>query len=340
MSFEQNKIDIAVIGATGVVGETIIELLAKSKIPINELYLLSSAKSIGRTVSFSNRQIYVEDLAEFDFSKVALALFAAGSEVAKKYCKKAIEKGCYVIDNSSAYRDDPKIPLIVPEVNSHKLEQIKVPSLIANPNCSTIQMCVALEPIYRLYGITRVTVSTYQSVSGTGRKAISELVSQTTSLLNGKIEAPKVYDKPIAFNAIPHIDDFLDNEYTKEEMKMFNETQKIFSDQEILVNATAVRVPTIFGHSESINVETKSPVDLEQLKKEYSKAKGVKLFKNTNYPTAMTDAVGKLDVFIGRIRKDITHQNAINLWVVADNVRKGGAWNTIQIAELLVSKIL
>ncbi|NQY42884.1 MAG: aspartate-semialdehyde dehydrogenase [Legionellales bacterium] len=335
-----SKVNVAVVGATGVVGETIIQLLDNSSITVDKIFPLSSSRSIGKSIVFNNKNVYIEDLEGFDFSKVELALFAAGSEVSKQYCLKAVEKGCFVIDNSSAYRDDPNIPLIVPEVNAYELDNVKSPILISNPNCSTIQMCVALEPIYRLYGINRVNVSTYQSVSGTGRKAISELVSQTTNLLNGKEGEAVIYDKPIAFNAIPHIDEFLDNGYTKEEMKMFNETRKIFNDQEILVNATAVRIATIFGHSESVNVETKESVDLEALKKEYMKTKGLKFFDDQEYPTAMTDAVGKLDVFVGRLRKDITRENALNLWVVADNVRKGGAWNTVQIAQLLVKKII
>jgi aspartate-semialdehyde dehydrogenase len=334
-----NKINIAVVGGTGVVGETIVELLPNCKLEIDKLYVLASANSIGKSLTFRNKKVFVEELSDFDFSCVQLALFAAGQKVSKEYCPKAVESGCYVIDNSSAYRSDPKVPLIVPEVNAKDLVGLNGPSIIANPNCSTIQMTVALEPFFRLFGIKRVNVSTYQSVSGTGRKAISELISQTTSLLNGKFENPKVYSKQIAFNAIPHIDEFLDNEYTKEEMKMFHETQKIFNSDDILVNATAVRIPTIFGHAESINVETKEIADIDILKKEYKKAPGVILLSDKEkYPTCLSDAVGKLEVFIGRLRRDITLPNGVNLWVVADNIRKGAAWNAIQIAELLFVK--
>lgn len=329
------SIDVAVVGATGLVGEKIIELLEQSKLKINNLYPLASSASIGKAVVFKNRRYFIEELSKFDFSKVKITFLAAGSDIAKQYAENIVSKGSFVIDNSSAFRNYDDIPLVVPEVNGRVLSDTKHPCIIANPNCSTIQMCVALKPIHDLSEIKSINVSTYQSVSGAGRKGISELVKMTTALLNGKFEEAGVFAKQISFNCIPHIDDFCDNGYTKEEMKMFNETRKIFSNKNLSINATAVRVPTIFGHSESLNVETKNPIGLEELIRVYKKSKGIKYYDYPNYPTALSDAVGKNEVFIGRLRKDMAKENAVNLWVVADNVHKGAAWNAIQIAELL-----
>lgn len=332
------KLNVAIVGATGAVGETFLTVLAERKFPIKTLYPLASSRSAGKTVQFKNNEIEVLDLAEFDFSQVDIALFSAGGSVSKEYAPKAAAAGCVVIDNSSTFRYEDDIPLVVPEVNPHRIAEYKNCGIIANPNCSTIQMVVALKPLYDAAGITRINVSTYQSVSGTGKKAISELIGQMGDLLNGRPAKVDVYSEQIAFNAIPHIDQFEDNGYTREEMKMVWETRKIMEDESIMVNPTAVRVPVIYGHSEAVHVELKKPMTAEEARTILSKAPGVKVVDNVvkgTYPTVLKNAVGRDEVFVGRIRQDISHPNGLNLWVVADNIRKGAASNAVQIAEIL-----
>ncbi len=337
------KLNIAIVGATGAVGETLLTVLEERNFPIDTLYLLASSRSLDKTMRFKRQELFVEDLAEFDFSKADIALFSAGSEVSKEYAPKAVAAGCVVIDNTSCFRYEKDIPLVVPEVNAHCIAEYKNRGIIANPNCSTIQMVVALKPIYDAVGISRINVATYQSVSGTGKRAITELVSQMGDLLNGKPAKTSVYPQQIAFNVIPHIDQFEDNGYTREEMKMVWETQKIFADESILVNPTAVRVPVLYGHSEAIHLELKKPLSAKEARALLMKAPGVKVVDNISkaqYPTAIKDAGGHDEVFVGRIREDISHPCGLNLWVVADNVRKGAATNAVQIAEILQREYL
>ncbi|AYK02980.1 aspartate-semialdehyde dehydrogenase [Legionella sainthelensi] len=337
------ELNVAIVGATGAVGETFLTVLEERNFPVKTLYPLASSRSVGKTVVFKNNELDVLDLAEFDFSKVDIALFSAGGAVSKEYAPKAAASGCVVVDNSSCFRYEDDIPLVVPEVNPHRIAEYKNRGIIANPNCSTIQMVVALKPLHDAAGITRINVATYQSVSGTGKKAISELVSQVGDLLNGKPPQVNVYPQQIAFNAIPHIDQFEDNGYTREEMKMVWETRKIMEDEHIMVNPTAVRVPVIYGHSEAIHIELKRAMSAEEARTILSKAPGVKVMDNiskASYPTAIKNAIGRDEVFVGRIRADISHPNGLNLWVVADNIRKGAASNAVQIAEILQREFL
>ena len=336
-------LNIAIVGVTGAVGEAFLTVLSERNFSIKTLYPLASSRSVGKTVYFKNQQLEVLDLAEFDFSKADIALFSAGSSVSKDYAPKAVAAGCVVVDNTSCFRYEDDIPLVVPEVNPHKIAEYTKRGIIANPNCSTIQMVVALKPLYDAAGITRINVATYQSVSGTGKKAVSELIGQMADLLNGRPAKSEVYGQQIAFNAIPHIDQFEDNGYTREEMKMVWETRKILEDESIMVNPTAVRVPVIYGHSEAIHVELKKPLTAAQARTILSKAPGVKVVDNTaksSYPTAIKHAVGHDEVFVGRIRQDISHPCGLNLWVVADNIRKGAATNAVQIAEILQKDFL
>lgn len=337
------ELNVAIVGATGAVGETFLTVLEERNFPVKTLYPLASSRSVGKTVVFKNNELDVLDLAEFDFSKADIALFSAGGSVSKEYAPKAAASGCVVVDNSSCFRYEDDIPLVVPEVNPHRIAEYKNRGIIANPNCSTIQMVVALKPLHDAAGISRINVATYQSVSGTGKKAISELVSQVGDLLNGKPPHVNVYSQQIAFNAIPHIDQFEDNGYTREEMKMVWETRKIMEDEHIMVNPTAVRVPVIYGHSEAIHIELKRAMTAEEARALLSKAPGVKVIDNigkASYPTAIKNAVGRDEVFVGRIRADISHPNGLNLWVVADNIRKGAASNAVQIAEILQREFL
>jgi aspartate-semialdehyde dehydrogenase len=337
------KIDVAVVGATGAVGETMLEILHQRNFPVGKVYAVASSRSAGSTVNFGNKALIVEDLAEFDFSKVQVGLFSPGASVSKEYAPKAAAAGCVVIDNTSEFRYQDDIPLVVPEVNPEAIADYKNHGIIANPNCSTIQMMVALKPIYDAVGSERINVCTYQAVSGTGKPAMDELAKQTAALLNGRPVESEVYPKQIAFNVLPHIDVFQDNGYTKEEMKMVWETKKIMGDDSILVNPTAVRVPVFYGHSEAIHIETKSKITAEQAKKILSESEGIVVIdehKDGGYPTAVSDASGNDPVFVGRIREDISHERGLNLWVVADNVRKGAALNSVQIAEVLVEKYL
>lgn len=337
------KLNIVIVGATGAVGETFLTVLEERKFPIKQLYPLASARSVGKTVTFKNEQLEVLDLAEFDFSKADIALFSAGGAVSKEYAPKAAAAGCVVVDNSSTFRYEDDIPLVIPEVNAHRIADYTKRGIIANPNCSTIQMLVAIKPLYDVAGISRINVATYQSVSGTGKKAISELIAQMAELINGRPAKVAVYPQQIAFNVIPHIDQFEENGYTREEMKMVWETQKIMEDTHIMVNPTAVRVPVIYGHSEAIHLELNKPLTAEQARTILSKAPGVKVIDNpskASYPTAIKNAVGQDDVFVGRIREDLSNPLGLNLWVVADNVRKGAATNAVQIAQILQSEYL
>ena len=331
-------LNVAIVGATGAVGEAFLTVLRERDFPIKTLYPLASSRSVGKTVSFKNQQLEVLDLAEFDFSKVDIALFSAGGSISKEFAPKAVAAGCVVIDNTSCFRYEDDVPLVVPEVNPHRIAEYTKRGIIANPNCSTIQMVVALKPLYDVAGIARINVATYQSVSGTGKKAVSELIAQMGDLLNGRPAKYEVYPQQIAFNAIPHIDQFEDNGYTREEMKMVWETRKIMEDDTIMVNPTAVRVPVIYGHSEAIHVELKKPMTAAQARAILAKAPGVKVVDNiakASYPTVIKNAVGHDEVFVGRIREDISHPCGLNLWVVADNIRKGAATNAVQIAEIL-----
>ncbi|MFC3908155.1 aspartate-semialdehyde dehydrogenase [Legionella dresdenensis] len=337
------RLDVAIVGATGAVGETFIQVLEERDFPVNKLYLLASERSAGKTMMFNNRPHDVTNLADFDFSEVDIALFSAGGAVSKQYAPIAAEAGCVVVDNSSSFRYEDDIPLVVPEVNAHRISEYTNRNIIANPNCSTIQMVVALKPIHDAVGISRINVATYQAVSGTGNKAITELVSQLGELLNGRPVKNKVYPHQIAFNVLPHIDEFQDNGYTREEMKMVWETQKIMEDDSILVNPTTVRVPVLYGHSEAIHLELKAPLSVTEARELMRNAPGVKLVddpENLIYPTPITHAVGHDEVFVGRIRQDISHPNGLNLWVVADNIRKGAATNAVQIAEILQREYL
>ncbi|BBP43959.1 aspartate-semialdehyde dehydrogenase [Thiosulfativibrio zosterae] len=335
--------DIAVVGATGAVGETMLKVLEERNFPVGNLYPLASSRSAGKKVEFAGKWIEVLDLDTFDFSKVQIGLFSPGASVSAIYAPKAAAAGCVVIDNTSQFRYDDDIPLVVPEVNPQAIADYKNRGIIANPNCSTIQMLVALKPIYDAVGIKRINVATYQAVSGTGKEAIEELASQTANLLNMKPIETKVYPKQIAFNCIPQIDVFMENGYTKEEMKMVWETKKIMGDDSILVNPTAVRVPVFFGHSEAVHVETERKITAAEVKALMEKAEGIVLIDKQvdgGYPTAVSDAADTNPVYVGRIREDISTANGINLWVVADNVRKGAATNTVQIAEVLIRDYL
>ncbi|MCH9769784.1 MAG: aspartate-semialdehyde dehydrogenase [Gammaproteobacteria bacterium] len=327
---------VAIVGATGVVGEVFLEVLAERQFPIKEIHALASENSVGETVVFAGKSIKVTLLDDFDFSTVDYAFFSAGSKVASLYAPKAADVGCIVIDNSSQFRYDPDIPLVIPEVNPGALENYRERNIIANPNCSTIQMLVALKPIYQEAGITRINVATYQAVSGAGSAAIAELAKQTAELLNGGDIEENVLPRQIAFNVVPQIDQFQENGYTREEMKMYWETQKIFNDPDIQVNATAVRVPAFYGHSEAINIETIQPLEINHAIQLLQDAQGIEVLEDRDYPTAVTHAASQDKVYVGRIRQDISHPNGINMWVVADNVRKGAALNAVQIAELLV----
>ena len=332
--------NVAVVGATGVVGEAMLSILEKRQFPINNIYPLASSRSAGNSVLFKGRSVEVGRLDEFDFSTTDLGLFAAGGSVSAEYAPKAVAAGCLVVDNTSYFRNDPEIPLIVPEVNLHALD--KHQGIIANPNCSTIQMVGALKPIYDAVGIHRINVATYQAVSGAGRRAIEELAGQTAALLNGKKPTIDVMSKQIAFNVIPEIDSFQDNGYTREEMKMVWETRKILEDDTLMINPTTVRVPVFYGHSEAVHLETRDAVTAAEVRQLLSVAPGVTVIDDHTpggYPTAVTEAAKQDGVFVGRIREDISCDRGINLWIVSDNVRKGAALNSIQISEALLDRM-
>ena len=335
--------DVAVVGATGAVGETMLSILAERKFPVGKIHALASSRSAGKKVEFGEKLLTVQDLADFDFSSVQIGLFSAGASVSEVYAPKAAAAGCVVIDNTSQFRYDDDIPLVVPEVNPHAIAEYKARGIIANPNCSTIQMLVALKPIKDAAGIERINVATYQAVSGTGKEVIEELAGQTANLLNGKPIECEVYPKQIAFNVLPHIDVFLENGYTKEEMKMVWETRKIFEDQTIKVNPTAVRVPVFYGHSEAVHIETNQKITAEQARALLAKAEGVTVLDERDdggYPTAVTEGANNDPVYVGRIRDDISHENGLDMWIVSDNVRKGAALNSVQIAETLIKEYL
>jgi len=337
------KFDVAVVGATGAVGEVMLSILAERKFPVGKVYALASERSLGKDVEFGRKSLPVENLAEFDFSKVQLGLFSAGGSVSAEFAPKAAAAGCIVVDNTSHFRYDDDIPLVVPEVNPDAIAAHKHRGIIANPNCSTIQMVVALKPIYDAVGIERINVATYQAVSGAGRSAVEELVRQTSLLMNGRPVDLKAGVKQIAFNAVPHIDVFQDNRYTKEEMKMVWETRKILGDPDILVNPTAVRIPAFYGHSEAVHIETRDKISAADVCELLRNAPGVTLVdgvKQGEYPTAVTEASGHDPVYVGRVREDISHPRGINLWVVSDNIRKGAALNSVQIAEILAKNYL
>ena len=329
--------DVAVVGASGMIGEAMMSILEEREFPIRNIYPLGSERSAGSTLQFRDQPVKVGLLSEFDFSRVQYGLFSAGASVSDVYARKAVEQGCTVIDNTSRFRYEPEIPLVVPEVNADVLTEED--HLIANPNCSTIQMVVALKPIYDAVGIERINVCTYQSVSGAGRSAVHELANQSAALLNGKPIETEVAPRQIAFNAIPHIDVFQENGYSKEEMKMVWETRKLLRDETIRVNPTTVRIPVFFGHSEAVHIETREKLTASDARELLQQAKGVTVVDDPQallYPTAVTEAANRDDVFVGRIREDISHDLGLNLWIVSDNVRKGGALNSIQIAEYLI----
>jgi aspartate-semialdehyde dehydrogenase len=337
---KQSEFSVAVVGATGLVGETLVNVLEERDFPITQLYALASNRSLGKSVNFRGRSVAVRELESFDFSQVDIGLFSAGGEVSRVYAPKAAAAGCVVIDNTSEFRYQDDIPLVVPEVNPHAIAQFKHRRIIANPNCSTIQLVVALKPIQDAAGIERINVATYQSVSGAGREAVEELAQQSIQLLSGQGPVtPHVLPKQIAFNCIPHIDEFQDNGYTREEMKIVWETRKILEDANIRVSATAVRVPVFYGHSEVVQVETRTKITVEEVRALLAKAPGVEVMDERRpggYPTAATEAANRDTVYVGRIREDLTSDRALNLWIVADNVRKGAATNSVQIAEILV----
>ncbi len=335
---DKKKVKVAVVGATGAVGEAMLAVLAERKFPASEVVALASSNSVGKEVDYGNRKLTVQDLATYDFSGTRVGFFSAGAKVSAVHAPRAAAAGCVVIDNTSQFRYDADVPLVVSEVNPEAMKD-RPRGIIANPNCSTMQMLVALAPIHRAVGITRINVATYQSVSGAGRSGMDELARQTAQLLNFKDIDPKKFPAQIAFNLIPHIDDFQDNGYTKEEMKMVWETRKILGDDRIQVNPTAVRVPVFFGHSEAVHLETRSPISADEARRLLESAPGVVVVDERRpggYPTPVTHAAGKDPVFVGRIRQDISHPNGLDLWVVSDNIRKGAALNAVQIGEILV----
>jgi aspartate-semialdehyde dehydrogenase len=336
------QFNVAVAGATGAVGNQMIACLEERNFPVKNLKLLATAKSTGRKLEFKGEKIPVETLTESSFKGIDIGIFSAGGAASLKYAPFAAEAGCVVVDNSAAWRMDPDVPLVIPEVNPHAVAGYKNKGIIANPNCSTIQMVIVLAPIHKKVGIKRIVVSTYQAVSGTGKKAIDELHDQTQAVLSSLEPEKKVYPHRIAFNCLPHIDVFLENGYTKEEMKMVHETRKILEDDSIGITATTVRVPVFFGHSESVNVETRKPISPEAVRALLENAPGIRVVDDpskTRYPMPI-EAAGQDETFVGRIRADESIPNGINLWVVADNIRKGAATNAVQIAEVLAQNYL
>lgn len=337
------KANVAIVGATGAVGVTIREILEQRQFPVDNLYLLASERSAGERVMFNGKSVMVQNLAEFDFAQADVALFSAGGSISREYAPKAVDAGCVVVDNTSEFRYDEDIPLVVTEVNPEAIADYKNRGIIANPNCSTMQLLVALKPIQDAVGIEHINVCTYQAVSGSGQKAIEELAKQTAELLNAKEPTTKVYDKQIAFNVLPNIDVLQENGYTKEEMKMVWETHKIFGDDSIAVSPTAVRVPVFYGHSEAVHIKTRAPLAAIQAKQLLEQAEGVTVvddMASLDYATPVTHASGKDDVFVSRIRQDVGQENGLAMWIVSDNVRKGAALNTVQIAEILVKNHL
>jgi aspartate-semialdehyde dehydrogenase len=339
----KSSYNIAVAGATGAVGEALLSILAERELPVGELIPLASERSAGSRVTFGGKEVMVRDLADFDFAGVDIAFFSAGGAVSREHAPRAAAAGAVVIDNTSEFRNDPDVPLVVSEVNPHAIAQFEARRIIANPNCSTMQMMVALAPIHRAVGIERINVATYQSVSGAGRSGMEELGRQTAALLNFQEPVKEKFTKQIAFNVIPHIDVFMDNGYTREEMKMVWETRRILEDPSILVNPTAVRVPVFYGHAEAVHIETRDKIDAGQARALLREAPGVVLMdvrRDGGYPTPVGDAAGKDPVLVGRIREDISHPHGLDLWVVADNIRKGAALNAVQVAQILIEEYL
>ncbi len=334
---------VVVVGATGAVGKMMLDILHQRKFPASTVIALASERSAGTEVTFGSEKIIVQALDSFDFEGVDIALFSAGGAISEEYAPKAARSGAVVIDNSSVFRNHPEIPLIIPEVNPQAMESYRETNIIANPNCSTMQLLVALKPIYEAVGISRIEVATYQSVSGMGQKAVTALASETARLMNGQTLEGDLFPMQMAFNVIPHIDTLEDNGYTREEMKMVWETRKIFADDRIEINPTAVRVPVFYGHSEAVFIKTDNPITVTEAEQLLQQAAGVEL-KNSRQPfeyaTAVTDATGSDSVFVSRIREDLYQNNGLNLWIVSDNIRKGAALNAVQIAELLVKSYL
>ena len=334
--------DVAIVGATGAVGEVMLEILEAREFPVRELYLLASERSEGKKLQFRGKSVTVQNLKTFDFSQVQIGLFSAGGSISAEFAPKAAAAGCIVIDNTSQFRRDEDIPLVVPEVNPHKISEYGGRRIIANPNCSTIQMLVALKPIYDAVGISRINVATYQAVSGQGKIGVEALATETAKLLNAQPIEQDVFPQQIAFNAIPLIGDIQENGYSMEEMKMVWETRKIFEDELIEVNPTCVRIPVFFGHSEALHIETKKAISATQATELLASAPGVEVIDERlgpDFPTPVRDAAGTDPVFVGRIRKDVSTKSGLNLWVVSDNVRKGAALNSIQIAEVLIKHL-
>ena len=340
---KKSSYKVAMVGATGAVGETLLSILAERKFPVGELVPLASERSAGGKVEFAGKSVTVRNLADYDFAGVDIAFFSAGGSVSREHAPRAAAAGAVVIDNTSEFRYQDDIPLVVSEVNPHAIARYTTRGIIANPNCSTMQMLVALAPIHRAAGIERINVATYQSVSGAGRSGMEELGKQTAALLSFQDVEQSKFPKQIAFNVIPHIDEFQSNGYTKEEMKMVWETRKILEDETIQVNPTAVRVPVFYGHSEAVHLETRDKITAAQARALLEKAEGVVVqdeHKAGGYPTPVGDAAGKDPVFVGRIREDISHERGLDMWIVSDNIRKGAALNAVQIAELLVRDYL
>ena len=338
----KSEYHVAVAGATGAVGNEMLRILEEQEFPVASLKLLASSRSAGKTLDFRGESLHVEELRDDSFEGVDIALFSAGAAASRQFAPAAAESGCVVIDNSSGWRMDPEVPLVVPEVNPHAVADYRNKGIIANPNCSTIQMVVVLKPIYDAAGIERVVVSTYQAVSGTGKNAMEELTEQTRNLLTFQEVTPEVYPHRIAFNCFPHIGSFLENGYTEEEMKMVHETHKIMEDPNIRVSATTVRIPVFYGHSEAVNIQTKRKLSAKEARVLLFQAPGVRVMDNPEeriYPMP-SEAAGINDTLVGRIREDISIENGLDLWIVADNIRKGAALNTVQIAELLIKEHL
>jgi aspartate-semialdehyde dehydrogenase len=335
--------DVAVVGATGLVGEAMIDVLAEREFPIGRLYPLASERSAGTEVRFRNQAITVGPLADFDFQQVQIGLFSAGGAVSAEYAPRAAAAGCVVIDNTSHFRYEDDVPLIVPEVNGHRVRDYVHRGIIANPNCSTIQLVMVLKPIHDAVGIERVNIATYQAISGAGRSAMQTMTEHAREILNGMDPITSGPARPVAFNVVPHIDQFTDNGFTREEMKIIWETRKLLDDPNIMINPTVARVPVYFGHSEAIHLETRTKITVAEVQKLLNSAPGVVLLDGREtgaYPTAATDAAGRDAVYVGRVREDPSHPRGIDLWVVADNVRKGAALNSVQIAEILVNQLM
>jgi len=337
------KYNVAVVGASGAVGEVMLAILEQRDFPVGEVHAVASSRSAGNRILFKGKELVIEDLEQFDFKGIDIGLFSPGASVSKVHAPRAVAAGAVVVDNTSQFRYDDDIPLVVPEVNPHATAGYRNRGIIANPNCSTIQMVVALKPIHDAARIERINVCTYQAVSGTGKEAIEELRQQTEALIGGRPAECHVYPKQIAFNVLPHIDVFQDNGYTKEEMKMIWETRKIMEDDSLQVNPTAVRVPVYYGHSEAVHIETERKISAAEARELLASSPGVTVLdehRDGGYPTAATEGAGRDAVYVGRIREDISHPRGLDIWVVSDNLRKGAALNSVQIAEILVKDYL